>query len=213
LFREVFSTRVRRALSCGLTFSANSTSAKPPGWSDHRVPVASVTVTREELFQQVWETPLVRLAVQYGVSNVALGKTCRRLNIPLPGRGYWARVAAGENVTRPPLPKATATQAWVRLARDPTAKPVGSKGDASVPQVTVAETLDGAHEVVRRVAALLPKARPDQHDRLSVGCLLVTLETHKRALLLLDGLCKAIHSRGHRASFGAATSGLRRSRQ
>lgn len=163
--------------------------------------MASVTVTREELYEQVWETPLVRLAVQYGVSNVALGKTCRRLNIPLPGRGYWARVAAGEKVTRPPLPKSTAAQAWVRLARDPAAEPVRAKRDGSVPQVTVAETLDAAHEAVRRVAALLPRAHPDQHDRLSAGCLLVTLETHKRALLLLDGLCKAIDSRGHRVEF------------
>jgi hypothetical protein len=61
---------------------------------------------------------LTSVAVQYGVSNVALGKTCRRLNIPTPGRGYWARLAAGEKLKRPPLPKASPQQAWVRLERE-----------------------------------------------------------------------------------------------
>ncbi|MEI9942233.1 MAG: hypothetical protein WDO69_33875 [Pseudomonadota bacterium] len=157
-----------------------------------------VSVTREELYEQVWKTPLVRLALQYGVSNVALGKTCRRLNIPTPGRGYWARLAAGEKLKRPPLPKASNQQAWVRLEQDPTAKPV--EPQAQAPDVSVPATLEDAHAVVRKLAKLLAKASVDQHERLVVSgdCIVVTVETHKRALLVLDGICKAIETRGHR---------------
>ena len=40
---------------------------------------------RAELYAEVWEKPLVKVAAQYGISAVALGKVCRKLKIPLPG--------------------------------------------------------------------------------------------------------------------------------
>lgn len=43
---------------------------------------------REELYADVWEHPLTKLQEKYGVSNVAIGKACRKLKVPLPGRGY-----------------------------------------------------------------------------------------------------------------------------
>jgi hypothetical protein len=159
--------------------------------------MARTTVTREELYEQVWTTPMLRLAVQYGVSNVALGKTCRRLNIPTPGRGYWARLAAGEKLKRPPLPKASPQQAWVRLERDPTAKPP-VEVKAVAPEVAVPKTLEKAHPVVRKLATMLAKAPLDQHHCLTVGgCLTVTVDAHKRALLVLDGFCKGLEARAH----------------
>jgi len=41
---------------------------------------------REELYRKVWEQPMLRVAEQYGVSSVALGKVCRKLSVPIPGR-------------------------------------------------------------------------------------------------------------------------------
>jgi len=38
------------------------------------------------------------------VSDVGLAKVCRKLVIPLPGLGYWARRQAGQKLSRPPLP-------------------------------------------------------------------------------------------------------------
>jgi hypothetical protein len=61
---------------------------------------------REELYRKVWEQPLLKVAEEYGVSAVALGKTCRKLSVPVPGRGHWAKLAYGkEGVKKPPLPK------------------------------------------------------------------------------------------------------------
>jgi hypothetical protein len=61
---------------------------------------------REELYRKVWEGPLSKVAEEYGVSAVALGKTCRKLSVPVPGRGHWAKLAFGhEGVEKPPLPK------------------------------------------------------------------------------------------------------------
>jgi hypothetical protein len=47
---------------------------------------------RKKLYQEVWAEPVKIVAWRYGVSDVALAKTCRKLAIPLPGRGYWARL-------------------------------------------------------------------------------------------------------------------------
>ena len=66
----------------------------------------SVRVTREELNREVWETPIVELAKRYGISDRGLSKICKRLNIPTPGRGYWARKAAGKYVIQYQLPDA-----------------------------------------------------------------------------------------------------------
>ena len=60
---------------------------------------------REELYEKVWKVPLRTLAKEYGVSDIALAKTCRKLNVPVPGRGYWAKREALLLVPpRPPLP-------------------------------------------------------------------------------------------------------------
>lgn len=60
---------------------------------------------REKLYQEVWSQPMWKLAPQYRISDVAFAKTCRKLQVPLPGRGYWAKLAAGKRVKgRPPLP-------------------------------------------------------------------------------------------------------------
>jgi hypothetical protein len=71
----------------------------------NRPRMTAIKVTREELYEQVWTTPMTRLALNYGISDVALAKTCRRMNIPRPGRGYWQRVKAHVKVKRTPLPK------------------------------------------------------------------------------------------------------------
>lgn len=60
--------------------------------------VKGKSVSREELYQQVWQTPMSKLAEQYGISGNGLAKICRKLKIPYPGRSYWARKAAGKHV-------------------------------------------------------------------------------------------------------------------
>lgn len=42
------------------------------------------------------------VAELYGISDVGLKKICKRMNVPTPPRGYWAKVAAGQT---PPIPK------------------------------------------------------------------------------------------------------------
>ena len=62
---------------------------------------------REELYGEVWKEPVSVVAKRYGVSDTALAKVCRRLNVPLPPRGYWAKLRAGVSVSIPALPEFT----------------------------------------------------------------------------------------------------------
>ena len=61
---------------------------------------------REQLYTEIWLEPIQHVAKKYDISDVGLAKVCRRLNIPRPGRGYWAMKAAGKPLLRQlPLPK------------------------------------------------------------------------------------------------------------
>jgi hypothetical protein len=60
---------------------------------------------REKLYEQIWAEPAIHVAKLYGFSDVRLGKICRILRVPLPGRGYWARLRSGYKAHRPKLPK------------------------------------------------------------------------------------------------------------
>jgi len=63
------------------------------------------TVSREELYAQVWSKPMTKVAADYGVTGTALKKTCNRYQIPTPPLGYWAKLEHGKPVTKPDLPK------------------------------------------------------------------------------------------------------------
>jgi hypothetical protein len=64
---------------------------------------AMPTFTREELYELVWSQPISTLAPQFGISDVGLAKMCRRERIPIPERGYWAKIQAGKSPSRIPL--------------------------------------------------------------------------------------------------------------
>lgn len=62
---------------------------------------------REALYNEVWSEPVITVAKRYGMSDNGLRKHCKKLEIPLPFAGYWARIKAGQQVRRPALPKVT----------------------------------------------------------------------------------------------------------
>lgn len=86
-------------------------SAKPKALSNNcetsaTDPVHSCSAwNRVELYNEVWDQALVKLSRKYGISDVRLGKVCRKLQIPHPGRGYWAKRKAGIPIERLPLPE------------------------------------------------------------------------------------------------------------
>ena len=61
-------------------------------------------VSREALYEEVWTDAVTVVAPRYGLSDVGLVKICKKLGIPVPPRGYWAKVKAGRPTRKVPLP-------------------------------------------------------------------------------------------------------------
>lgn len=53
------------------------------------------TLERYPLFQMIWTMPATKVAAQHGISSNALGKICKAMHIPVPPRGYWAKLHSG----------------------------------------------------------------------------------------------------------------------
>ena len=170
---------------------------------------------REELYEKVWEKPMLKVAEEYGVSSVALGKTCRKLCVPVPGRGHWAKLAHGhQGVKRMPLPKLDKVPV---IFRSPIAARKPPSSDQVDPEVVAVDQLfsSGAlnaqpvdpaartHPLIRHTASLLrSRSRKDEHSILlprDVGGLDVKVSEGalERALQVMAQVVAVLERQGH----------------
>jgi hypothetical protein len=121
-----------------------------------------IELTREELYQKVWTTPATRLAREFGISDVALGKICRRMEIPKPPPGHWRKIETGHRPHIPPLPapdEDTPTDVRIpphfqseQLAlKDPQVSERLAAEQLSENRIVVAETLADPHPLIARM--------------------------------------------------------------
>lgn len=173
----------------------------------------TAAITRESLYEEVWTEPVSRVAPRYGISDVALGKVCRKYRIPLPPRGYWAKITAGKSPRKLPLPTARELGSCsLPLSRSPTYDP--NNPDASrkkaitaqerIGLISVPEELESPHRLVRAASKRLRrKTGWDNYKGLrSAPAEIFNFEvTHgaiNRALLVGDTLIKALERQGIR---------------
>ena len=85
-------------------------------------------VTREELYQQVWAEPMIKVAARYEVSSNYLARVCECiLNVPRPPRGFWAKLSVGKAPKRPSLPAARPGEVLKWAKGDPVPDPPRSQ--------------------------------------------------------------------------------------
>lgn len=168
-----------------------------------------VTLTREDLYDLVWSKPMSKLAPEFGISDVALTKRCKRLGIPYPGLGYWARLAAGQKLRRPSLPPPPKNlRPWdlavtFRKQREPT-RLEQRPPEPPAPEVVVRQALRSPHPAVERLRRELAQTPPDHNGLLRVSAtratdtaLKIGPDSISRTLRVLDALLKALEERGH----------------
>jgi hypothetical protein len=171
---------------------------------------------REELYEEVWATPMQALAKKYGISDVGLAKVCRKLSIPLPGRGYWARKAARQDVEQSALP----VQKERIVLRKPTPRPEPPKHEdfgteAEIEQLARIETTSGevllkrgslSHPLIVQARTVLKRADPDSRkivwSRESCLDVSVSRQSLDRALRIMAGIIAAIEEAGFSVSAG-----------
>jgi IS5 family transposase len=172
------------------------------------------TVSRTHLYQEVWSEPVRTVAGRYHVSDVALAKACKKWRIPLPPRGYWAKIRAGHHLARPPLPRLPDIEGQtIRFEgdqREPSPEP-GEEASRLIEaekrpeaKLHVAEQLTDPHPEVRKLSKSLRPERfgngqrpgilsPDARPRLDVSVYPPSVD---RALRIMDALLKALEARG-----------------
>jgi len=167
------------------------------------------TWNRSDLYAQVWEQPLVKIAPTYGISAVALAKVCRKLQVPLPGRGYWTKKEFGKPVEQLPLPEAKnlpvvhrlkfppASGSQVPLAASPEASPTDPEYLRIVEFESRKLAIDPGsklHKLVKEADRTLKRAKPDErgilHPPYNENCLdvRVSKDSLERALIFINAV-------------------------
>jgi hypothetical protein len=172
----------------------------------------SITLSREELYERVWSISATKLAKEFGISDVALGKICKKLDVPKPYPGYWQQLQAGRRVHQAPLPDlkkgvpGTIT-IWPRprghdlKRQDPATFELIESERVPENQIVVAEDLLKAHPLVRQTRTVFERAPKDFSEQLAHRAkphldLRVSKPLLHRALLILDALLKGLEARG-----------------
>jgi hypothetical protein len=186
----------------------------------------TITYRRTELYDKVWKDPVRTVARRYGISDVWLGKVCRKLSVPLPGRGYWARVRNGwpeKQLPLPPLPEGKRSEITVptrrqqvfigRLLRQEDVE----EARAKPPVIVVPDELERPHKLVTAAGKLL-RGRESHDGYIScwnISCLKihVTKASLGRALRIMNALLGALEERNYRVEVTRALSSEERQRQ
>jgi hypothetical protein len=171
--------------------------------------MAERILTRSELYEAVWSRPVRQVAADIGVSDVAVAKACRKMDIPLPWRGYWRQRECGHKPTRPALP------AWPKGGEPAITFQATDKPEHSTPapeelafelrpenRITVRDNVEKPHRLVRRTLAALRKRKPDWKGLLTAAgadrfIARVSPASLDRTARILDALIGAFDSRGY----------------
>lgn len=171
----------------------------------------AITVTRADLFEQVWARPMVKVAADYRVSATALVKACRKAEIPVPPQGYWNKLQFGKPVPKQPSLPAVSQGQPASITIQPSNPPPGMDpvvderaAEEKRPEnrIQVQEQLRHPHTVVQDVVAALSKAPRDDRgmhstkDLPSVLTVRVSPALKVRALRILDAFVKSLETRG-----------------
>ena len=64
----------------------------------------TVSFQREQLYQEIWEISLSKVAKKYDVPYAKLKDACVQANIPLPSLSYWGNLQCGKEVSKTQIP-------------------------------------------------------------------------------------------------------------
>lgn len=162
--------------------------------------------TRQNLYDRIWAEPMRTVALSLGVSDVGPAKACRSADIPVPPRGYWAKLKHAKPVpVRPPLPDRPGGQDRVVIAPPkprppppPEVQTVIETALAEIAEVAVPDDLRRPHPIVR---GWLDRNAEQRREWRRLGWGVSGIEDlnvplTQRRLRLTSALLKALAARG-----------------
>lgn len=208
---------------------ALETSPIPPELGENTPPLAAKSIaaeptatttavmqfTRQELYDAMWSKSCQKLAADLEISDVGLAKICKRMGIPRPSLGYWARVAAGEQLPKTPLPEPLAGQdktVVFDIVANRKRREERSTANTNVDELAVDLQLppeeSELHPIAQRHLRALEKKKPGEDGFINASAR--DLFRCQSTPALVNRLCRALHAilveleaRGYKFKSGA----------
>ena len=164
-----------------------------------------IRLTRAELYEKVWATPVRTIAKEFGMSDVGLAKICRKHDIPIPPLGYWRKTETGHKTAPSPLPPAKNGPETLDIyVRERLAPELARLAAEPVPEIAIPPEL--SHALVVRTEKLLAQGKETDKKLIVpkngvLPHLLVSREQIPRSLRIMNALFLALEERGHSVSW------------
>lgn len=170
------------------------------------------TFTPQQLFELVWERPVLIIAKEIGVSDVGLSKACRKAGITLPARGHWAKPVSKR--PRRPKPPASTTPVTFHVLNVEKAARLRPENVIKDPTMLIVPTeLTDPHPLVLKWLGAARKAKELNSalvlDKTRVLNSHISRNEMDRCALLYDSLIKASESLGYTWGIGSNGSFVR----
>ena len=170
-----------------------------------------ITISRQDLYDLVWSKPVVKIAKDFGISDVAVAKICKKMNIPKPGLGYWAKKQHGKRVRQISLPTLQHGQPesyTIKGSMDANlnlTSPLIEKQKAfestDSNKITVKKTLRNPHQLVQQTLQRRKvRESASYHEWINLPPGLdmpVSEDSFRRAIRIMDALIKALEQRSY----------------
>ena len=161
-------------------------------------------LSRTELYEKVWTTPILQLSQEFGLSDAGLAKLCRRHGILLPGLGYWRKRETGHDPGRVPLPPSgrPGLESIEIVASQKPADILAYLDSQEIPKISVQSDLVVTHPFALRTEKLVSRAGQDEKGLLlsrdgKASHIYVSKSSLPRALRILDAFLRACEERGY----------------
>ena len=167
------------------------------------------TFTPQQLFEMVWERPVLIIAKEIGVSDVGLSKACRKAGITLPTRGHWAKPAPKR--PRRPKPPVSTTPITFHVLNVEKAVRLKPENVVKDPKMLIVPTeLSDPHPLVKKWLGAARKAKELNNalvfDKSKILNSHISPTEVDRCALLYDSLIKASESSGYTWGIGSTGS-------
>ncbi len=172
-------------------------------------------LTRQQLYDMIWELAVSKVAPELGISDVALRKHCVKHAIPLPDATYWGRLHAGRPVKRKPLgvvPKGVSDRIVIDArAKPPQPEPIEAAIALARQPLQAVAVPEKLHPLVAKTLVAARKVQPDRNGAITgLGGDVFRIRAHPDTLdrvgAFLNALVYNALARGHR--FEAGREGL-----
>jgi hypothetical protein len=168
-------------------------------------------VTRKELYEIVWTTPLYKLARQYALSNEGIKKICKEYDVPIPDGSYWSKFKFNKKFKKAKLNRFFSGEDKIVLAIREENNPINLDNtpltirtkeieiDSKAP-IIVTDKLTKPDILIQNTKNFHQSRKNKdfvRNDKLDTVSIYVEEVNYNRALNIMDCFIKLLRHRGH----------------